>query len=139
MYFLVPEEANEEVADRVDEGSGQDEVDPELLELHFGADEGVEPAEDEFPLVELADDPVFPLDVEGDGGRLLDGDSDDELLFEDSDDDSVSLGFARRWLNRPPEDVEDLLADFFVSDVEDGWEEDVEFGEFRRLSDDEAD
>ena len=72
-------------------------------------------------LDELDDDPIPP-----------------EVSNVDSDEESVGELDEPLWLNRR-RNVDDLLDDMFVSDFEDDWGEEVEFGEVRRFSDDEAD
>ena len=42
MRFLIPVSPGVEVEDDVAVGSGQDEVDSELMEVHFAADEDME-------------------------------------------------------------------------------------------------
>jgi len=131
MYVLVPFSDDEvetgEVGDLGDPG-----VDPEILELHFAAEmpendirDGVFPRgeEDADVDVEQLDAPLllFPGDEvvfdDLDGEDIEFRHEDPDLVGDDSSDEDMEDAY-NPWFRIVPADVEDILADFNISDHE---------------------
>jgi len=122
MRFLVPDVNEAGPAEAAPGDSAQEDVDPELLEYHFAAEEGADDSDGEDPPVlagGFSDSESELSDHPDDLGELLVAGFSDDDLSDDGLYDDASVGGGPLVLGSPPWRAEDMIDELFVSDFSD--------------------